>query len=70
MPAYGKGNVRSPTHDRLMVKVERGVRRYSGITSKWFGWAQRGGVYREGDLRWLKLMARWDARKLARQLEQ
>lgn len=53
-----------------MVKVERGISQWSGITTKWYGWAQRGGVRRTGDLHWFKLHARWDALKLARQLEQ
>lgn len=50
-------------------QIRSGVERYDGSWfALWYGWASRGKDYREGRNRFLKVMARRDADRLAEKI--
>lgn len=51
------------------AKVESGVKPFEGVFgTSWYGWASKGDIYKEGGIRHLKLLAKLDARALAKQV--
>lgn len=55
----------------MTQKVEWGVSPFEGVFGQsWYGWAHAGDKSLEGGIRRIKMLARLDAWKLARKLEQ